>query len=747
MIKIRDIVNHENVNIENCEDEAIHIPGQIQPQGFLIGINKSTLICEVCSKNTHEYIDLNVENILGKHVNDLFNEEISAIFNSHNHDTAAVTSVNLNGKEFSLTYFVSGKHFILEAEPSVLYASENVDLYQSSSRLLISMENSSGVIKLANAVVSAVRELTAYDRVMIYRFDREYNGEVIAEAKKNSMPAFLGLHYPHTDIPPQARELYLKNQLRIIGDVDYRAVPLFTSEKSDVQQLDLSLSSLRSVSPIHLEYLKNMDVKATLTVSLVHKGKLWGLIACHHHQAKYLSHAMRSAVKLQGHFITSQIDVRLQNEEYEVSIETNKNVERLLALKLNMTYSSIQDLYTRPEITALCNGAGACAIIGAEVYTYGSTPSKESIKALGSYIHLVNQTNTMHADNLSKIVNDLPSVTSKFPGLVFYSLGNDNDCLMWFRKETIKEVKWAGVANTKLDGTTSLSPRKSFATWSQFVKNRSRPWLKSELNAVQNFYNFFLIHLRNVRLLEENEKQSKLSKILQETTAELESIKWISTHDLQEPLRKIRMMTSMLVDDKGKTIPDSMMAKIVKVQQSAQRMQNLMQGIAKYTKTGKQNQRFEAVNLNLLLNNITTEINEKLDTNNIQLNISELPIVSGIPFLLTQVFTNILYNAIKFTDSNKQACISITCSPYKVEEAQGIQGFHKICISDNGIGFDNQYNEKIFNLFSRLHSEQEYVGTGVGLALCRKILIQHKGFIEAHGEQGKGATFSIYLPQ
>lgn len=609
------------------------------------------------------------------------------------------------------------------------------------------MENTHTIIELANSVAVAVKELTEYDRVMIYRFDREYNGEVIAEAKQNELPAFLGLHYPHTDIPAQARELYLKNQLRVISDVDYSAEPLYASQNSNLNNLDLSMSALRSVSPIHIEYLKNMDVGATLTVSLVHKGKLWGLIACHHQQPKFLSPSMKASVKLNGHFITSQIDVRLQNEQYEESVETKTCVEHLIAKKLDVTAKSIQDLYSDNAITGLCNGDGACALIGNEVYKFGQTPSTETLKVLGVYLHATTSSNTMHTDNLAHIIGDLPAVTIDFPGVVFHSLGNDNDCLMWFRQETIREVIWAGEPKKSAEGDALLSPRKSFAKWKQRVKDKSRPWLTTELHCAQSFCNFFQIHLRSVLLHEEKESQRKLSETLHEANAELENINWISTHDFQEPLRKIRMMSSILVDDKNTTIPDSMMSKITKIQHSAERMQNLIKAITKYTKTSKQVEHFETVDLNTTLDDLLEEINEALSNNNIKLTTEHLPTIAGVPFLLHQALSNLLNNAIKFSVQEKQSYINIETSLEQIEGANSIQPYYRISVSDNGIGFDNEYNEKIFKIFSRLHSINEYGGAGVGLAMCKKILRMHQGFITAKGELGKGSTFSMYFPK
>jgi len=196
---------------------------------------------------------------------------------------------------------------------------------------------------LCSLVAKGTREVTGYDRVMIYRFDSHYNGEVFAESYRADLEPFLGLHYPHTDIPPQARNLYLKNLLRLIVDIDYTAVPIFTVDDIAGKNLDLSLSVLRSTSAIHVQYLQNMGVGATLTISLIYKQKLWGLIACHHYSPKDLTPEIRLAAQLQGNFITSQIGLRQSHDEYEVSRKVSSAFDKIDTFNLSADGESFDE--------------------------------------------------------------------------------------------------------------------------------------------------------------------------------------------------------------------------------------------------------------------------------------------------------------------------------------------------------------------------------------------------------------------
>ena len=267
-------------------------------------------------------------------------------------------------------------------------------------------------------------------------------------------------------------------------------------------------------------------------------------------------------------------------------------------------------------------------------------------------------------------------------------------------------------------------------------------WLKSEINACNSFYNYFQIHLRSILLNEEKEIQKKLTEILEETNAELENINWISTHDLQEPLRKIRMMASVLVGgNELKVLPEDVQSKIVKIQNSAERMQNLIVDILKYTKTGSQNSNFEDISLNNLLSELREELDSTLIDYDTTLIIEDLPNIQGIPFLLKQLFLNTINNSLKFRSQTNKPLIRISdkssLSPNK---------YTIIEIEDNGIGFDNEYKDKIFKIFARLNNKDTYEGSGIGLALCKKIMIKHNGLITADGELGKGVKITLYFP-
>lgn len=745
----KDIVNRDIVNLENCEDEPIHIPGLIQPHGFLIAANNENGIISVCSENINNYLDFDYKEVLGKDISQIFQEDFInkiELFQTGSNSPLMMFDFVIKERLFSFTVHNNDSEIIIEGEPTEDQFINNNKLYNSSKQLLSYIEDTSTLKELANSVAIAIKNITQYDRVMVYRFDSQYNGEVFAESKEEHLEPFLGLHYPHTDIPVQARELYIKNLLRIIGDVDYNPVPLYTFQDSNVQTLDIGQSVLRSVSPIHIQYLKNMGVGATLTISLLYQGKLWGLITCHHYSPKYINQEIRNTVKLHGHFITSQIDVRMLNEQYEVSLKGSKNVDQLTSKKLNFNRKSIKSLFDDKAIIDLCNSSGVSAIIGDNIYTHGETPKKEHILMLCNTLHHYSHNGKLVTQSLSRITSDLPLVSNEFPGINYQSLGNENDCIIWYRHTTLKDIHWAGDPSKAIEkDKNGLSPRKSFKKFTENVSDSSKPWLQSEIDASIKFFNFFQTHLRSILVNEEKENQQKLSAILKEANDELENINWISTHDLQEPLRKIRMMASSIIMKGELTpLPDDVQNKILRMQHSAERMQTLITDILKYTKANVQNNEFEPVDINLMLVSIKQELKDSLGDVNAKLVLEPLPLVEGMPFLLKQVFLNIIYNSLKFRSKSRHPIIKISANE---DTKNGFEKYSLIEIEDNGIGFDNQYKDKVFKIFSRLNNKSDYPGSGVGLALCKKIMTKHNGFINATGVLGKGTTIQLYFPR
>lgn len=751
-MKIRNIVNRDIVNLTNCEQEPIHIPGSIQPHGFLLGLNANAMYIDYCSENIYDFTGLQAGEILGKNFGDVFGdanlEQAKSYISNDLSLTTTLLYLSFSGKVFVCNLHKSGDTYIIEAEPEVEYDKNAAQVYDQTSRFLSYMHDTHTLKELCDLVAQGTREITGYDRVMIYRFDKDYNGEVFAESRRNDLEPFLGLHYPHTDIPPQARELYMQNLLRLIADINYSPVPIYTLDDVPGKNLDMSLSVLRSTSPIHVQYLQNMGVGATLTISLIHQKKLWGLIACHHYSPKNLSPGMRLAAKLQGHFITSQIDLRLSHEEYELGKKTAAALERINSYNLASAKSSFEDLIGQPDLLRLCNASGASLLFNGKVYSAGITPNDNDVMNMASWLAAYTNNGKLHTDKLVSLMPEMKYLCEDVSGIIYHSLDIDSiNCIMWFRPETKSEVHWGGDPQKSIiKDANGLHPRKSFALWKEIVDCVSKPWSASELEAASS-YSFSLQRQINLLIItREEEKYRRLSELLKETNSELENINWISTHDLQEPLRKIQLISSRILD-KDKEMSEGVQDSIKRMNASANRMQTLLVDILKYTKLKHTNDAFEDVNLNAVLEDVKTDLAEAINEKSAVLEIARLPEISGISFLLKQLFSNLIANSIKYSKPGTSPVIKITAATAPMQYESNLPDLYKVIfVSDNGIGFSPEYSESIFNIFARLHNQSEYKGSGVGLALCKKIMQNHRGYIKASGKPGEGTVMTLYFP-
>ncbi|MBF6608760.1 MAG: GAF domain-containing protein [Flavobacterium sp.] len=746
-MKIRDIVNRDIVNLTNCEHEPIHIPGSIQPHGFLIAIDSSTLQITFCSQNVTEFIGLTPAEILSEHISKILPPDLcSRLSNIATNSTAGhPIRSEIRGHNFSCHIHRSAENIIIEAEPELDESVPLADIYDQTSRFLSYMNQTSTLQELCDMVARETRQITGYDRVMIYRFDSDYNGEIISEALRDDLEPFLGLHYPHTDIPVQARQLYLKNLLRIISDINYTPVPIYTIDNNQNTNLDLSHSVLRSTSPIHVQYLQNMGVGATLTISLIHQGRLWGLIACHHYSPKIIKPEIRLAAQLQGHFITSQIDVRQSNEEYKVSLASNAALEKLTAIELGAEQHDFNKLLASDAILTLCNAAGAAIIFNGHIYKRGMTPSDEGLLTLATAISSISENSSFHTEKLQDYLPEYGDLCKQVAGVLYHSLAPEGpNSIMWFRPETLNEVHWAGdPSKAIIKDKNGLSPRNSFDLWKEIVQCVSKPWLAPELNAAANYANLLQKHATFLVLSLEETKYRQLSEILKETNSELENINWISTHDLQEPLRKMQLISSRILMKEKETMSDKVIESLNRINSSASRMQKLLIDILKYTRINHAANFSEAVSLNSVMDSVLLDIDDVINDKEVQISVAQLPVIRAVPFLVKQVFLNLILNSVKYAKDTEPPVIKITA-----EKQMGTSGedIDVIIFEDNGIGFDPQFATSIFNIFSRLHSQGEYSGSGVGLALCKKIMQAHGGRITAEALPNEGATFRLFFP-
>jgi two-component system, chemotaxis family, sensor kinase Cph1 len=752
MKKIKDIVNRDLVNLTNCESEPIHVPGSIQSHGFLIGVKQAPdFVIDFVSGNCEAFIGVSPQSLLGQPLHTIFQDQPFREFTDYL-DLGAIDAsqpfvFRTARTPYNTTLHFSGAILLLEFEPFPDGSLNLPDLYNQTRRFISLTENARSLTELCEAIATETRSITGYDRVMIYRFDKDYNGEVIAESKRDDIVPFLGHHYPHTDIPPQARELYLRNLLRIIADVYYTPVPILTvDDNTPGKNLDLSLSILRSISPVHIEYLQNMGVAATLTISLVRHKKLWGLIACHHYSPKKLPHYTRLSAQLQGHFLTSQLGVREIADSYELSQEVETDYQQLLrALRHEDDFLTV--LQGMPQLLNLTHAAGVVIVSEGKLYSAGGVPPQPELDKLIQWLQT-----TVHSELSTSRLHDLypqaAAIRETAAGIICHSLVDaSQDLIVWLRPEVEKTIDWAGNPSKAVlpnEQGVRLSPRKSFDLWRETVRNQSKEWHNTEIQAASRFTFSLQRQLLLSYLGREEIRYRKLSEKLQATNAELENIHWIGTHDLKEPLRKIQIFASRILSASFEGMPATVTDPVGRMMNAANRMQSLLDDIMAYSLLTKNNENsFVLCSLNHVIQEVQYELKEELEGKAATLQVDSLPTLAVIPFQIRQLFFNLLGNALKFSIPGRPPVIRIayTLVPGSAGDV------HRITFSDNGIGFDPAHSDKIFQVFQRLHTQEKYAGTGIGLAICKKIMSNHQGTISAMGREGEGAVFVLEFPQ
>jgi chemotaxis family two-component system sensor kinase Cph1 len=502
-------------DLTTCDREPIHVPGAIQPHGVLIALDTDTMTAVMVSANVGEMLGVEPEDGLGRALSAFVGPEAAVEITLRVREWApgeplivtlpADRPGSLAGHELDVTLHESGSRLVVEMETwgrprSVMLS------YQSARGAMARLSVGRTIDDLVSQLAVEVRVLTGFDRVMVYRFDREWNGEVVAEEKRDDLGSFLGLHYPATDIPAQARRLYTLNWTRLIADVGYAPVHLHpVLDPGTGAPLDLSHSTLRSVSPIHLEYLANMGVGASMSVSLVVDGKLWGLVACHHYSGPHRpSQDARAAAEFLGQVASQQIAERERADAREDALRAQTSLARLTA-KVSGADDPLTTLMNDVMLLDLVNASGAALLTRGRYLAVGDTPGRATVERVVAQLLTPPYGEPASTDRLGELVPGVPAAGA-------LALGSSPDSwLVWFRPELPRIVNWGGEPTAKQDQPgVRLSPRKSFDLWREVVSGRSNPWQPWEHDVATRLRTYM-----NALLLQASREQIAVAESLQ----------------------------------------------------------------------------------------------------------------------------------------------------------------------------------------------------------------------------------------
>ena len=507
-------------NVTNCEQEQIHLAGSIQPYGALIVVREPGFLIMQESENAAGFLGFGGR-LCGLSLQDLggtIAEQVARLAVDLGGIPVATpcTVGDPTAPYNALVHRGARGELIVELERSGPMPDLSAELEEAVSAVIAA----ASLHALCETTARIFRDLTGYDRVMVYRFDDDGHGEVLSETRRPDLEAFLGTRYPATDIPHIARRLYTRNRVRLLADIDYQpaaVVPRLSPVSGE--DLDMSLCFLRSISPIYVQYLKNMGVSATLVVSLMVSGKLWGLIACHHYAPRSLNFEMRSVCDVLAEVVATRI-AALEGFMRGQGDVAARRLEQRMSEWIAREGDWRGALFDHNRPLLLPTGAtGAALLFEGEVLTTGDVPATGAIRELGRWLRPILRDGLFSTSNLGAVNAAFEPLAGVASGLLAVPISNQSEeMLIWFRSERVRTVTWAGdPTKAILDDVdpSRLTPRQSFAQWHQIVKGTSDRWTEGDLRAarlIRASVSDVIVQFRSVRVLIAQDQLEQMSE-------------------------------------------------------------------------------------------------------------------------------------------------------------------------------------------------------------------------------------------
>lgn len=814
-----DFVTSEEVNLTNCDREAINICGYIQPHGALFALQEDTLKILQVSNNTKEIVGIPPEHLIDRDLSSLL--DTSQIQNLRQcltkEDLRTVNPVKLFVRSAYPTLVLDGilhRHkgvLILEVEPS---SSENnlpfFNFYHTVSTSVAKLQNASDLDDLCQNAVREIRKITGMDRIVVYQFDPDLHGMVIAEDKIDELESWVGLHYPKSDIPKPARDIFALNWIRLIPDINAERVAIVPDINPLTQEpLDISKAILRGVSPIHVDYINHMNVKGTLTITLKKENKLWGLIACHHRETKHLSYEVRTACEFLGQVMSGELSFKENHEDYDYRLQ-------LMSIQAKLTeYMSVEDNFIdgltryKPNLLDIASADGAAIHFRGDCTLIGNTPNREDVLKLIDWLDEQQRNEVFNTDSLSQHYPDAERYKNVASGLLGISISKEtNNYVLWFRPEEVQTVNWAGNPNKgkEIDenGNLVISPRTSFELWKETVRFKSFYWKECEIEAVEKLRNAIIkIVLRQADELahlnqalqqseeREREKADRLEKLLEElkqTQSQLVQSEKMSSlgqlvagvaHEINNPvnfiygnlihadtyIKDLLNLISLyreMVPNPGEDIEEEIEAieldflqddlpKLLKsMQVGADRIRNIIESLRNFSRVDESEMKpvnvHEGIDSTLLI--LSNRVKLKPDRPGVEIvkEYGELPSVECYASQLNQVFMNLLANALDTLEEAEKCKSSEEWTP-QIRIKTETTDRDRVRVSIADNGMGIP-EETGDRIFDHFFTTKPVgKGTGIGLSISHQIIAhKHGGQMHHVSQPNEGTEFIVEIP-
>jgi light-regulated signal transduction histidine kinase (bacteriophytochrome) len=714
----------QRVDLHNCADEPIHIPGTIQPHGALIFLSSTGLVAGWSA---------NIDAVAGTApslgqpfgalglpppVTALIEECFETMADGET--PATVTALDVGGREYDCVVHAHLGRVLVEFEARDVGMAEVAQFAIKAHSSIDRLRRQRTIDGLLETAVRQVRDFTGFDRVMAYRFRADDSGDVVAEARRDDLVPYLGQRYPAGDIPPQARRLYVLNTLRMIADVGYTPVPLLGA--LDAAPLDMSYAVLRSVSPVHVEYLQNMGVGASMSVSIVVGGRLWGLIACHHMSPKRVPYSVRMAADVLAQVIASTVQGIEARDDAQL-VEHAANVRTRLVESLLLEDDPLDALVHHGD--GLLESTHAQALV---VCQYGRVVCRGVDQALGDAVVA-----SLPAEAIDVVtrtsVQDWPEAVrpllGKWAGMLALPFDPPSGgwCVL-LRTEQVEEVAWGGKPDKSQAGPLGerLTPRGSFDAWTETVRGRAQPWEDGILTHARMMLGE-LVRVSNARRAQTEATRAQLLAML--------------GHDLRDPLNSINMAGMVLERTDGGSNKGTLGKRI---QSSSNRMQRMIGQVLDMSRIDRGlslGVELHPVDLEALLDDMVEEARLAYPTIVYDLHATGPAFVLADAGRLGQVISNLLSNARHHGEPNQPITIRLAIR----------DGLAVLYIANVGAPIPLETESTLFNPFKRgsLNNPRNRTGMGLGLYIAQQIVREHEGEIAYRHEDGK-VVFEVRLP-
>lgn len=659
-----------DADVTSCDLEPIHIPGSIQPHGIMLVANGDLQVIGAAGDVEGRL----TERWAGRPLVDLIGIDcVAKAADAEEEGIVVLGRVEGARGFFNAIAYRSGGRLVVELDAAEAEPTLSAPFLFELDAAVSQFERAPTVESLCRQAARTFRELTGYGRIMIYQFVDGDAGVVVGESLDDASSSFMNHHFPATDIPKQARALYVRNKIRVIPDIAYTPAPI-RSVSENLKELDLSESTLRSVSPVHIQYLKNMGVAASASISIVKDGVLWGLVACHHQAPKEIPLNVRIACRAIAGSLARQIRSKEEAELYRERLRLRSQEETVLS-KLGAD-GSLNEFFERSgrELANLLNADGFAAVQGQDLFTYGKCPDDIDVRAIADQIRKPAALQPFATSSLKTKISQAEAYADRASGLLAVTMSTEiPTILIWFRAEHLEVLEWAGNPHKGIPAEPGamLTPRASFEAWSEEVRHKARPWSYGEVEAAGRVVRLMLERRNDLRVRE-------LNRELTTTIAENESLLQQKDFLLKEVNHRVQnslQLVAAFLRLQGKASGDE------NVRLQLEEADRRLSAVALVHRRLYRDDSVEVIDLSRYLEDLVNEMQTTMDeewARQFDLELAPVQISTDRAVNVGLILTELVINAQKYAYEGRPGRLSVVLEQHR--------GMFRLIVTDDGVG-------------------------------------------------------------